>query len=611
MSDKDKTAKEKREKDPINVLYMIRKIYPLCFRANKGYYIFLQFISILHGFSYSANVIITQVFFDSVYNASQMGDTESKIKNIVIALALFLAFNIASNVLNAVTNYNLNVQFGLIGGYLKSLIADKSALIDPVVYEDPKKLDDINKAEHGLQASIHFHAMTSSFFTFYLPYFASMGVYLYSLKPMLIISLLFVFIPIVIAQVLRSAVFSKLEDESAPVRREYEAYTDAAQGKGFMKETRILGSFQYLRDLLLKSMHSLNAVIWKAQGRSAAIDLLFNTLSLLGYGGVMMLLVKYLLDGDISVGAFAAVFNSIGMLFMIMDEVISRHIGSIANNFGQIRNFLRFIDMPSDSRADVDMRRDGEIVLQNVSFRYPNADRDSLKNINLTVHPGETIAVVGENGAGKSTLVRLLTGLYKPTSGTVTADGHDMNAVSYKSLFKNMSAVFQRYQRYALTLGENVEIADFDSAESSADNQRKIERILGENNVDKDNESVFPNGVDTMLSRDFDGVDLSGGQWQRVAIARGFYRDSNMIVLDEPTAAIDPLEESAIYKKFVDAAHDKTAVVVTHRMGSAKIAERIIVMRDGEIVETGSHNDLLELDGAYAQMYKAQSDWYN
>ena len=610
MSD---NVKKNKEKDPINVWYMVKKIYPMCFRANRTYYIFNQLIGVFHACSIGAGVLIAQYFYDSVYNASLMDDTNSKIKSVVIALAMFLLLKIAGDVLNAVHNYTHSVQSMRITGNMNSEIAQKSALIDPIEYENPKKLDDINKAGNGLGSAVHFQIVSSTIFTFYLPYFIFMGFYLYNLTPLLIISLLLVFIPVMIAQILRSAVFSKLEDESAPMRREYDAYTDAAQGKGFMKETRILGSFTYLRDLLLGSMHSLNAVIWKAEKKSSLINLFFNTLSLLGYGGVMLLLVKSLLDGDITVGAFAAVFSSIGLLFSLMEELISMHIGSIANNFGQIRNFLRFLEIPSDSRADVEISRDGEIVLDNVSFRYPNSDNDSLKNISLTVHPGETIAIVGENGAGKSTLVRLLTGLYKPTSGVVTADGINVNSVSYKSLFKNMSAVFQKYQRYALTLSENVEIANFDSGngDAEAENQAKIERILAENNVDKDNESTFPNGLATMLSRDFDGVELSGGQWQRVAIARGFYRDSRLIVLDEPTAAIDPLEESAIYKKFVDAAHDKTAIVVTHRMGSAKIAKRIVVMKEGEIMEIGSHQELLDLDGAYAAMYKTQSDWYN
>ena len=622
--EKAKKPKEKKEKDPINIIYMAKKIYPIVFKAKPSYYIFNQTVSIFHGISHGANVMIAQIFFDAVYMASTGKSTigASPVASVIIALALYVAFRLASDLLNAVHNFSHGVKWGHVKGVMSMEISKKSALIDPVEYENPKRLDDINKAANGADSAIHFEFIVSTVFTFYLPYFAFMGFYLSSLKPELVLSLLFVFVPVITAQVLRSSVFSKLEDKAAPIRREFDAYQDATGGKTFYKETRNLGSFRYLKKLFADTINSLNAAYWHANKRWALIDFGFNTLSLLGYGGILFLLVKYLLAGEISVGAFAAVYNSIGMLFGIMNEVISGHLGNLANNFGQIRNFLRFLDIPSDNRADVKISKKDDITIENASFKYPNAEKDSLKNINLTVKGGETIAVVGENGAGKTTLVKLLTGLYKPTEGSVKIGETDVNTISYRSLFESVSGVFQKYQRYALTLKENIQIADFESqkvgdgvldvpqAEAEYETQ-KVEKILEENHIDKDNKETFPNGLDTMLSREFDGVDLSGGQWQRVAIARGFYRDSDLIVLDEPTASIDPIEESAIYKKFVEVAKDKTTVIVTHRMGSAKIAGRIIVMKDGEIAEIGSHDELVNKGGIYAGMYAAQAGWYN
>lgn len=585
------------------MFYMVKKIYPICFNAGKSYYIFRKFIGIFFGVTFGLNVLVTQIFLDAVYDAAN----HLVIRNVMITLILFLTVKVINNLLVAVVNHTGNVERSRIMGYMRSEINKKSAMIDPIEYENPKRLDDITKATNGLEAAISFHDTTTGLFTFYLPYFIFMGFYLFALQPMLLLSLLFVFVPVLISQILRSTLFSELEDKSAPIRREFDAYNEAISGKNFFKETRLLGTFNYFKDLLMQSLNHLNQSIWHTQKKSALIDLGFNILSLLGYGGILLLLVRYLLNGDISVGAFAAVFGSIGMMFAMMKEIIDWHIGDIAKNFGQIRNFLRFLDITSDDRPDANISKNGVIQLQNASFRYPNADKDSLKNINLTINSGETIAIVGENGAGKTTLVKLLTGLYKPTVGTVKIDGHDTYDINYQSLFKKVSGVFQKYQRYALSLRENVAIANF----NEESNQAKIERLLDENNVDRDNKAIFPNGLDTMLSRDFDGVDLSGGQWQRVAIARGFYRDSNMIVLDEPTAAIDPLEESAIYNKFIEVTKDKTAIVVTHRLGSAKIAQRIIVMQDGEIIEIGNHDELVKYGGEYAQMYKAQSEWYN
>lgn len=492
-------------------------------------------------------------------------------------------------------------------GYLQSEIHKKSALIDPIEYENPKHLDDINKATAGISAAINFNIVTSFIVNYHLPYFIFMILYLNKLKPMLILCLLFAFIPVFISHILRSSVLSKLEDKSAPIRREYEAYNDAACGKDFYKETRTLGAFVYLKKLLTNSINSLNAAIWSAKKRNALIDIGFNTLSLMGYGGVLFLSVKYLFAGEISIGAFAAVFSSIDMLFSTMEYLIGFHLSSIANNLGMIRNLLRFLNIPSDDRINCNLNKKAEIKIENATFRYPNSNMDSLKNINLIIQPGETIAIVGKNGAGKTTLVKLLTGLYKPNQGSVKIGGKDLSEISYKSLFENISGVSQKYQRYALTLRDNIQIADF----TDTGNDNKVEKLLEENHIDKDDKAIFPDGLDTMLSREFDGVDLSGGQWQRIAIARGFYRNSDIIVLDEPTAAIDPIEESSIYKKFIEVARNKTTIIVTHRMGSAKIAERIIVMKDGEIAEIGSHDELLKRRGVYAEMYEAQAKWYN
>jgi ATP-binding cassette subfamily B protein len=594
----------KKEKDPINIFYMIKKIYPICFKSKPSYYIANQAVSVIHGVSHGANVMVAQLFFDAVYRASTGSET---VGGVIAALFIFVAVRLATDLLNAVHNFTHMVQWKRVLGFMNSEINKKSALIDPVEYENPKRLDDINKAANGADSAIHFHIATSTVLSFYLPYFIFMGFYLTALKPTLILCLLFVFAPVLTAQILRSSVFSKLEDKVAPIRREFGAYNDAACGKGYYKETKNLGSFRYLKSLLEDSVKSLNAAVWGANKRSALIDFGFNTLSLLGYGGIMFLLVKYLLDGEISVGAFAAVYNSIGMLFAIMNEVISKHLGTLANNFGQIRNFLRFLDMPSDNREHLSISKKEGISLIGAGFRYPNAEADSLADISLDIAPGETLAIVGENGAGKTTLTKLITGLYKPTAGSVRIGGTDTSQASYSSLFENVSGVFQKYQRYALTLRENVQIADF--GDEGGDG--KIGRKLAENHIGHGDKDTFPEALDTMLSREFDGVDLSGGQWQRVALARGFYRDSDLIVLDEPTAAIDPIEESAIYKKFVEIAEDKTAIIVTHRMGSAKIARRIVVMREGKIAEIGSHDQLLLLGGLYAHMYSAQAGWYN
>lgn len=591
-----------REQERIGFFHMTGRIYQMCRRANLPYFIFNQASILSMGLVTAGTVVATQLFFDSVYGASVGANG---IKSAVLFFLLYIAAHLLSDVLDSVMNYSYNVQYMRVLGYMKREINLKSAQIDPIRYEDPRCLDEMEKCEQGAACAMSFYVTASLLVMFYLPYLAFMALYLHHLKPALVLCLAFAFVPVLVSHVLRSSVFSELEDKAAPLRRKCSAYYEACCGKEYGKETRTTGSFRYFKQLLTDAVRSLNDETWRAKKRSAAIDMILKTVSLAGYGSVLFLLIRYLLAGEISVGAFGAVFASVGTLFAAMDQIVNMHLKKIADNFGQICNFIRFLEIPTGGKRELDIDRKQPIVAEKAGFRYPNAKEPSLEDIDLTIQPGEILAIVGENGAGKTTLARLLIGLYQATSGKVRIGGTDLSEASYRARFRNVSGVFQRYQKYALTLRDNIRISDFGHGDEG-----KIPELLSENHINYSDKMIYPDGLDTMLSREFDGVELSGGQWQRIAIARGFYRDSEIMILDEPTASIDPIEESAIYEKFAEAARGKTAIIITHRMASARMAHRIIVMQRGRIVETGSHQELMQKKGVYEAMYTAQAKWY-
>jgi len=199
-------------------------------------------------------------------------------------------------------------------------------------------------------------------------------------------------------------------------------------------------------------------------------------------------------------------------------------------------------------------------------------------------------------------LIKLITGIYIPTEGQVYIDDINTKDVDYSYFSKGISAIFQKFQKYKMTVSENVAISD----ELNID-EDKMESVMEKVDLSK---KEFEYSLDTMLSKEFDGVDLSGGQWQRLSIARGVYKKSNMIVLDEPTASIDPLEETEIYKRFKEISKNKTSLLVTHRLGSVKIADKIIVMDKGKVIQQGTHEELISINGKYKEMYEAQSKWY-
>jgi ATP-binding cassette subfamily B protein len=245
------------------------------------------------------------------------------------------------------------------------------------------------------------------------------------------------------------------------------------------------------------------------------------------------------------------------------------------------------------------------IRFEGVCFTYPGSDRPTLSGVTLEIRAGETVALVGENGAGKSTLVKLLLGLHMPDAGRITVDGVDLRSIERESLRRATSAVFQRFTRYPLTLGENVALGQPDDR---GDHARVVEAVgmAGGDDIVR----ALPDGYDTILGPDVGGVDLSGGQWQRVAVARAFFRGAQVLVLDEPTAALDPLAELAVFERFIRLAAGKTAVLVSHRLGMARLADRVLVLAQGRVVEEGPHAALVGAGRDYAALFGAQARWY-
>ncbi len=579
---------------------ILKRLAVIIWAAIPGFVIVHSAVGIIHGLFIGLGTFAFQRFFDAVTAAAA---AQGAVAAVYWALLVLGIVNIGREVLNGVHNFLSDILIVRLNGHLNLRLHAKAARMEPIAFETGEFLDDINKAKEGAQNSLMLIFVFSTIFTFYLPYFAFMAVYLYVLKPVLALALVLVFVPTAVTQYVRSTVFAELEDEAAPKRREFEYYERCLVHREYFKETRHLGAVGFFRNLYLTALRTLQAKEWRAHGRTALLELGMNIISLAGYGGVLYLLITSLLVGDISVGSFAAVFASLNLMFSIMEEILVRHFGMISKTMGTVRNFIRFLDL-EERKGKVSATGTGNIVVKNVSFTYPGASCSSLKRINLEVRRGETLAIVGRNGAGKSTLVRLLTGIYLPSKGDVLIGGVSTKELASQDLFNGASAVFQKFQRYQMTLRDNVTISDLNSRSTKdfKDAVAKADLDLGD--------GAFPAGENTMLSREFNGVELSGGQWQRVAIARGFYRSHELIILDEPTAAIDPLEETRIYRQFEELSRDKTAILITHRLGSTRIADRIIVMDEGEIVAVGTHTDLMEAGGLYQELYAAQAQWY-
>ncbi|MBA9087110.1 ATP-binding cassette subfamily B protein [Fontibacillus solani] len=575
---------------------------PKIVRVSPGLFSVWMISAIVQGIIIGLLAPVMQLFFD---RATDYATGKAGLPFVVVGLVLLGAFQVGRNAINGFVYFCQTIYYQKADGILSMEVHDKINKIAPICFEDTRILDDMNKALQGKKETVLFTGNLLNTFTFYLPYFVIMSVYLFRVKPILVVSLVLIFVPVFLTQIFRMKIFAKAEDKSAPIRRKVDYYESCMSGREYFKETRILGAFPYFRKLYADSLALLNKLRFRAATKSDLTQFGVQMLSLGGNVGILLLLLDGLMKEEISVGAFAAIFASVDTMFKLMGQLISDKWGAIARDFGRVQYYLRFLQMPERGGMDVEMPADVDIALRDVSFAYPNATRNAVEDVSLTIKDGETIALVGENGSGKTTLVRLITGLYLPDEGEVLYGEASTGEVSMASLFKNTSAVFQKFQRYQMTLRENVDISDVDAMAGDAD----LDAISVQSGLDKDDRS-FSNGYDTMLSREFDGVDLSGGQWQRIAIARAFFRRHKLIVLDEPTAAIDPIEETKVYKRFAEISRDKTAIIVTHRLGSVKLAGRIMVMKQGRLVEQGTHEELISHNGEYARLYQSQEQWY-
>ncbi len=246
-----------------------------------------------------------------------------------------------------------------------------------------------------------------------------------------------------------------------------------------------------------------------------------------------------------------------------------------------------------------------EVRFEGVSYRYPGADKDVLTDINLTLHAGEAVALVGRNGAGKTTLVKLLVGLYQPTAGRITLDGVDVNTLGLHELRRRIGVVFQDFARFQFGVGDNIGIGWLPALEDPEAVAQAVADAGAEAVIDK-----LPRGLDTPLGRAFGGDDLSVGQWQRVALARAFMRRSRMLVLDEPTASMDAEAEHDVFLRLKELRAGRTALLITHRFSTVRMADRVVVLDGGRVVEEGTHRELLELGGQYATMFNLQAEGY-
>lgn len=376
-------------------------------------------------------------------------------------------------------------------------------------------------------------------------------------------------------------------------------YLKALTDEVACKESRVTYAATLLSDKWNDSRSTREEIENKRSRKMLGLRLILTPASILGSSGGFLVSVLLLYFGKIDYASCTAGIAAYGSLLAAFSSLAGM-FGNESQYRKMIQPFFQYWEFPERAGDSDKLDFEQEIRLDHVSFRYPGQSKNAVEDIDLTIRKGEVIAIVGENGAGKTTLSNLILGLFQPSSGAIYYDQTNTAHVKEPAIHKLQSTVSQTFNRYKMTARDNISIGDFEKQREQEILQRYNEFFSGS--------SITP---DTLLGKEFGGTELSGGQWQQLSCARGFYRDCEILVLDEATSAIDPLKEKAMYDSFRKELAGKTGIIITHRLSAVSLASRIVVLDQGRIVQSGTHQELLREEGLYSQFWNAQTKQFD
>jgi ATP-binding cassette subfamily B protein len=428
--------------------------------------------------------------------------------------------------------------------------------------------------------------------------------------PWLILLLAVALVPAFIGEAHFNAQSYWLDFARAPQRRELDYVRQTAASAETAKEVKIFGLNRFLIDRYRELATSFFAANRRIALRRAGWGSVLTALGTIAYYFAYAYIVWRTLHGAFSIGDLTFLAGSFRRLRTLLENLLTG-FSQVAGQAMYLDDLFSFFEIrpeivsPPDARPFPVPIRQG-FVFEDVGFRYPGAERWAVRHLSFTLHAGEVLALVGENGAGKTTIVKLLSRLYDPDEGRILLDGHDLREHDLFALRAHIGVIFQDFVRYHLTAGENIAVGRI---EASGDRERIIraaQRSLADEVVGR-----LPEGYDQVIGKRFrTGVELSGGEWQKIAIARAYMRDAQLLILDEPTAALDARAEFEVFRRFKELSAGKTAVLISHRFSSVRMADRIVVLGEGAVEAVGTHAQLLAGGGRYAELFELQAAGY-
>lgn len=395
-----------------------------------------------------------------------------------------------------------------------------------------------------------------------------------------------------------------------PAKRQMDYLRQVAGSREGAKEVKLFGLYKFFTNKFETLAHQIYLEDVALSRSKLIVGGMLGVIGTLGYYSAYIYVIWRTLGGDYNIGKFTFLTTSIQQASSNLQQVFST-VSGIADQALFLTDLIAFFEMeptvqskPDGKKMPVPIRRGFEF--RNVSFTYPGTERTVLHNFNFTLSPGERIALIGENGQGKTTVVKLITRLYDPTEGEILLDGVDLRDYALDDLHRHIGVIFQDFMRFEMTARENIAVGRVDQPHSDSDLEDAAHKSLADDVIGK-----LSGGYDQMLGRRFEGgVELSGGEWQKIALARAYLRDAQLLILDEPTAALDARSELEVFERFAELTLGKMALLISHRFSTVRMADRIVVLSGGHLIEEGNHEQLMRAGGLYSEMFEMQAASY-
>ena len=598
----------------VRFLRFVGRAFALCWRAGKVLFITSLLSSVLTAVIVPLQLLLLATTVDRVSLLAGSGSTDGALQALAFPVAAMAVLWLLGGMLAPFQESFMQLFMVKLDRHLQGQLLRKTSAFDLALFDDQRFYDKLSIANRDRRDAGDLPVSLLFSLRSWITLVSVLGL-LATFTPWAVLILSASVLPELLFRGRISGRMYTMWNSQTPIRRLCQYLASLLVERVPAKEARLFG----LGDSLLERFDRAQDDMYRQVRLIVGIEVRgLGLLGLLSVAGTVAIWIWAAIDavsGALALGTLVLVFTSAERARAQLQEA-TRGAGMLIQSRLTAKSYFDFIDLdPGDYAGSLRPRErtvpapssvTSGIDLTDVSFEYPGTERPVLRNLNLRLRAGERVAIVGENGAGKTTLVKLLTRLYDPTAGGIELDGVDYRDYDIAGLRKLFGVAFQDYVEFHLTARENIGFGDVERLEDTEAIMDAVRSAAAQEMVEQ-----LPSGLDTMLGRTLgEGTDLSGGQWQKLALARAFFRDGAVLILDEPTAALDARAEHELFEHILAESRGHTTIIISHRFSTVRSADRILVLHEGEIVEDGDHASLMKRNGRYAEMFRLQASRY-